>query len=87
MSGIRLLRAGIAVLCVSIIMDAGVIVGVARWPLAVRAMAMGITALCSLTGFGLVALGARKVIIRAQEIRRRAAAAGYARPPQDPERA
>lgn len=65
MSGTRLLRAGIVVLCVSGVMAAGVIVAVvAQWPVAVRAMVMTITGFCLLAGSGLVALGARKVIIR-----------------------
>jgi multidrug efflux pump subunit AcrB len=88
MSGILLLRAGCAVLCVTMVMAAGAIaVVVAQWPLIVRAMAMAIMAVCGLAGFGLVAMGSIKIINRAEKLRRLAAAQDHDRAAQDAERA
>jgi hypothetical protein len=88
MSGIRLLRVGCAVLCITIVMAAGTIAAVAaHWLPAVRAMVMVITAVCLLAGSALVATGATKIIIRMGEIQRLAAAQDRDRAGQDAQRA
>jgi len=58
------------VLCVAIVMAAGVLIAViAHGALLVRVMAMVLMAACVLAGSGLVAVGARKIISRAEDQR------------------
>lgn len=57
-------------LCVAIVMAAGVLIAViAHGALLVRVMAMVLMAVCVLAGSGLVAVGARKIISRAEDQR------------------
>jgi hypothetical protein len=79
------LRAGIVVLCVAIVMAAGVIATVvAHAPLIVRATVMMLMAVCLLAGSGLVAMGASKIVIYARELR--LLAQDHARAGRDAER-
>jgi hypothetical protein len=65
------MRAGIVVLCVTMVLALGDVafVVVAHTSLAVRATLVALTSVCGLAGSGLVAMGSIRIIKRAEYLR------------------